>query len=194
MFEANFFGQFLVAIFLLSIAFLFELAFQRRLRTPVAVAVTSVVILALLGVLASGTRASWLGLAIGVMSLALLLPLRHAIGGLKDRSPLNSFRRWLPAIVTGVLLVMVTVILIVIASPDSPLGQRLSSILDFTTGSGFGRLRVLILVINDWHNPLVGMGDGSFNVSLPPYPGRPPIRLGSFRCSSQCSTTPALSG
>jgi hypothetical protein len=174
MFEANFFGQFLVAIFLLSVAFLFELAAQRRLRSPVAVAVTSVVILAFLGTLASGTRASWLALAIGVMALALLLPLRRTIGGLKDRSPLKTFKRWLPAVVTGALLVTVTVTLIVIASPDSPLGQRLSSILDFSSGSGFGRLRVLVLVINDWSNPILGMGDGSFNVSLPPFPGRPP--------------------
>jgi hypothetical protein len=174
MFEANFFGQFLVAILLLALAFLCQLAFQRRLRSRAAAALIGVVLLTAAGALASETRASWLGCIVGMTVLAMLWPLRGANEGVKKSSGPSSIARWLPTIAIAALLVILTVALFAIASSDSPLGQRVSSILDFNTGSGFGRLRVFGLVINDLHNPIVGMGDGSFNIALPAYPGRPP--------------------
>ncbi len=178
MYEGNFFGQFLAAIFLIATVFLIDLVLRRRMRSQPAAALALVAGLAAAGTVASLARASWLALLVAAIALVFIWPLRGALwrsqwdgqGG----AGWQMYYRWLPSILTAAVLLLGGVALITLVGTGSPLGQRLTSILDFSSGSGYGRVRVLNLVISDWHNPILGMGDGSFNLTLPPLPGRPP--------------------
>jgi glycosyltransferase involved in cell wall biosynthesis len=49
--------------------------------------------------------------------------------------------------------------------------QRAQQLVNVQSGSGYGRLQVLWLVLDDWQrNPLAGLGNGSFNGHLPGVP------------------------
>lgn len=75
--------------------------------------------------------------------------------------------RWLPAVVLPLVLVGSAAAIILIGGPNNPLARRMSSVFNFTTGSGYGRIRILRLVLGDLSDPILGMGDGSFNIALP---------------------------
>lgn len=53
------------------------------------------------------------------------------------------------------------------SAPHVPLLERIKGIFDTSSGSGYGRVEIFKLVLQDWHNPIIGMGDGSFNLLLP---------------------------
>jgi len=174
MFEANFFGQYLAAIFLIAVAFLVLLASQRRLWSRDSAVLAPVVLLSALGVLASETRASWLGLVAGVLTIAALWSLRTPEPHSAQRAPRWAIGRWAPSLAMLAILLLVASAVFMFSGASSPLGQRLSAVVNFTSGSGYGRLRILQLVLGDLANPIIGMGDGSFNTALPIAPGLPP--------------------
>lgn len=179
MFEGNFFGQFLAAICLIAGVFLVHTALRRRAWTTFSTIVAIAGCLTAVGTLASLARASWLGFVIGAATVGLVWALRRTVwrdDPARDSAAQGSpgGRRWQPALVAAGAVVAGSAGVAALAAGNSALSQRLSSLLDFTTGSGYGRLRVLNLVIKDWHNPILGMGDGSFNLTLPPLPGHAP--------------------
>ena len=175
--EPNFFGHYMAAITIIVFALLLYVFTRRRRSLGAALALIVVGGLAIAGVLASLTRTSWVGLALGILIVLAIWRVgrkRYETTAKKRRSPEQTARlRWIIGVTVAVVVAAASVVL-GFTSEGEALATRFSHLFDFTSGSGFGRLKVLDLVLNDWlQNPLLGLGTGSFTGHLPGVPPSP---------------------
>ncbi|MGH2515132.1 MAG: O-antigen ligase family protein, partial [Ktedonobacterales bacterium] len=164
MYEANFFGHYLAAIAVLVLGLCVVRRVARGSRRTVVLALLPVLLLTLAGTAASLTRAAWLALAVGAV-VALWLASQGGVHARASESPsrASSLRAVALAVVGAAALVVVFS-----GSLPGAVGDRLNSLLDFQSGSGAGRALTVSLVLNDWkRNPLLGLGNASFNILVP---------------------------
>ncbi|HET9979216.1 MAG TPA: glycosyltransferase, partial [Ktedonobacterales bacterium] len=175
--EPNFFGHYLAAMTIIIVALLLYILTRRRRSVGTALALIVVGGLAIGGVMASLTRTSWIGLALGVVIVFAIWRLgrrRYENTVKPRRSAAQTARvRWITGGAVAAISAAVVFVLAFTREGEA-LAQRFSHLLDFTSGSGFGRLKVLELVLDDWlNNPLFGLGTGSFTGHLPGVPPSP---------------------
>ena len=178
--EQNFFGHYLAAITIIVFALLLSVFARQRRSFSNALALLFVGGLAIAGVLASLTRAAWIGLVLGLILVLLIWRLgRNRYSSPSTRTApmhrrLSRVRFWFVTVVVVVALVGVALAVLSLTREGNALVTRFSHLLDFTSGSGHGRIRILELVLNDWlRSPLLGLGVGSFTGRLPGVPPTP---------------------
>lgn len=155
MYEANIFGSYMCAAFLLALALATE---ETTRRKPLLYAVCALTAIALL---LSATRSAWGSTLVGVVLLLALLRL-----GQSGRRQGRVLR------ITGGLIAVAFVVGIGLAvAPSSvtgALGARAKGILNFASGSGYGRVQLYDEALGEWSaHPLLGLGPGSFTYRLP---------------------------
>jgi O-antigen ligase len=155
LYEANIFGSYMGASFLIALALAADdTARHKTLLYGVCVATA-------VGLLLSATRSAWGGTALGAILLLALL--RTGQGG--RRSRLSG------RLVGGLLAVGVVVGVGLAVAPSSVtgrLGARVQELVNFGSGSGYGRLLLYKEALAEWQtHPWLGLGPGSFNYRLP---------------------------
>lgn len=155
LYEGNIFGSYMSAAFLLALALATEESITRKVPLYLVCAATAV------GLLISDTRSAWGATVLGAVILALLLQLGR--GSKRARLALR--------LIGGLALVVVVLGVGVAVLPSSvtgALGDRLQGLLNFTSGSGYGRVQLYQEALSEWSaQPLLGLGPGSFTYRLP---------------------------
>jgi O-antigen ligase len=155
LYEADIFGSYMSAAFLIALALATDEAVRHK--TPLYV----VCALAALGLLLSGARSAWGATMLGAVLLLALLRLGR--GGRRTRLALRF---------TGGLVAVAVVVGVGLAfAPSSvthALWARAQGLLNFGSGSGYGRLLLYKVALAQWRaHPLLGTGPGSFSYRLP---------------------------
>ena len=168
LYEANIFGSYMSASFLIALALAAEGSARRKgLLYPVCA-------MSAVGLLLSGTRSAWGATALGAALLLALLRfgLRAQPGTTGPRT--GSTTR----LVGGLAAVAVVVgvgLAVAPASVTGKLGARAGGILNFGSGSGYGRTLLYREAIAEWQpHKLLGLGPGSFTYRLPGDPATGP--------------------
>jgi O-antigen ligase len=187
MYEANFFGHYTAAITALVLAIAVGLALQRRWRWRNGLWLMALAGFTFTAMVLSLTRTAWLALALSIVAMAAVYgaaiwvrrrgaapldsgaPVRGTSVPSSVSPPRNRLKLGLTA-----LVVMIAGFGIAFAretSGGSPsvivnsLSLRLSTPVNVTGGSGYGRVLILKLSLSDWwRSPLFGLGNGSFNL------------------------------
>jgi O-antigen ligase len=155
LYEADIFGSYMSAAFLIALALATDETVRHK--TPLYV----VCALAALGLLLSGARSAWGATMLGAVLLLALLRLGR--GGRRTRLALRF---------TGGLVAVAVVVGVGLAfAPSSvthALWARAQGLLNFGSGSGYGRLLLYKVALAQWRaHPLLGTGPGSFSYRLP---------------------------
>jgi len=151
MWEPNVFGSFLLGNFFVLLAD--YIGHERRGRYTLAL------VIILFGIAASLTRTVWLALALG----SALFFLRSR----KGRGP-SSGATFL--VFGAVMLALVGLVL----GSATPLGARLLDIVNLHSSSAAGRIEWFKEAVSEWtHNPLFGLGTGSWNFGATPGAAHP---------------------
>ena len=155
LYEANIFGSYMSAAFLIALALAAEDTVRRKLP------LYAVCVLTALGLLLSDTRSAWGATALGAVLLLALLQL-----GRRGRRARLALR-----FAGGVVVVAVIVGVGLAVAPSSltgRLGERIQGLLNFGSGSGYGRVLLYKEALSEWQaHPLLGLGPGSFAYHLP---------------------------
>ncbi len=155
LYEGNIFGSYMSASFLLALALATEEGVRRKAPLYLVCAATAV------GLLISDTRSAWGATVLGAVILALLL--QFGRGSKRARLALR--------LIGGVALVVVVLgigVAVLPASVTGALGDRVQGLLNFTSGSGYGRVQLYQQALGEWAaHPLLGLGPGSFTYRLP---------------------------
>jgi O-antigen ligase len=155
MYEANIFGSFMCASFLLALAMATDESTRHKGALYLACIATA------LGLLLSATRSAWGSAAVGIVLLLLLLRLGRT--GPRAR----RFMR-IAAGLVAVGLVVGIGLLVAPPSVTGALGARARGLLNFGSGSGYGRVLLYKEALTEWSaQPLLGLGPGSFSYRLP---------------------------
>ena len=155
LYEADIFGSYMSAAFLIALA----LATDETVRHKTSLYI--VCALAALGLLLSGARSAWGATVLGAVLLLALLRLGR--GGRRTRLALRF---------TGGLVAVAVVVGVGLAfAPSSvthALWARAQGLLNFGSGSGYGRVLLYKVALAEWRaHPLLGTGPGSFSYRLP---------------------------
>jgi len=154
LYEGNIFGSYMSAAFLMALALAAEETVRRKSFLYVVLAATAV------GLLVSGTRSAWGATVVGAVALLLLLRL--------GRSGRRS--RLLLRVVGGLVAVGLIVgvgLAVLPASVTGAFGARAQGLLNFGSGSGYGRVLLYREALTEWQgHPLLGLGPGSFAYKL----------------------------
>jgi len=141
MWEANIFGSFTMGICLLSLGYM--LGERKR---PYVYA--GMFLIAVMAMITSMTRGAWLGFAIGIVFLFFRTGL------------IGTFMRH---IITIILVMVLVVGFIIAAGYTEQVVSRITTALDYTSGSISYRLSNIKLAFEDWvQNPVIGLGTNSF--------------------------------
>ena len=150
--EPNLFAAFIAAVSLLFIAFL---AGEKGVINRVWVS-TGLGFL-LMALILTYTRAAWVGFLVGLVLLIFI-----------QRPQRNIFNPRTAAIaVTMILILLLVAVPFTNAISSNTVSNRISDILDFSGGSGEGRVIVQKEAIERWHNGVL-LGNGT--LSLPAIP------------------------
>jgi len=154
LYEGNIFGSYMSAAFLMALALVAEETVRRKSFLYVVLAATAV------GLLVSGTRSAWGATVVG--AVALLLLLRLGRGGRRSRLLLRLVGGLVAVgLIVGVGLAMLP------ASVTGAFGARAQGLLNFGSGSGYGRVLLYREALTEWQaHPLLGLGPGSFAYKL----------------------------
>ncbi len=154
LYEGNIFGSYMSAAFLIALALVAEETVRRKSFLYVVLAATAV------GLLVSGTRSAWGATVVG--AVALLLLLRLGRGGRRSRLLLRVAGGLIAVgLVVGVGLAVLP------ASVTGAFGARAQGLLNFGSGSGYGRVLLYREALTEWQgHPLLGLGPGSFAYKL----------------------------
>lgn len=157
--EGNIFGSYIGASLLVALALAFGSTGRKR---PFLYGACAVLAGALL---LSNTRSAWGATAIG----AALLPLVSRLGRM---GRVGGEGRGLFARYAGGLVLIVAIIgvglMVVPKEVSSHFTSRAAQLLNFGSGSGYGRLQLYNVALNEWRaHPLLGVGPGSFSFRLP---------------------------
>jgi O-antigen ligase len=155
LYEADIFGSYMSAAFLIALALATDETVRHK--TPLYV----VCALGALGLLLSGARSAWGATVLGAVLLLALLRLGR--GGRRRRLALRF---------TGGLVAVAVVVGMGLAfAPSSvthALWARAQGLLNFGSGSGYGRVLLYKVALAEWRaHPLLGTGPGSFSYRLP---------------------------
>jgi O-antigen ligase len=155
LYEADIFGSYMSAAFLIALALATDETVRHK--TPLYI----VCALSALGLLLSGARSAWGATVLGAVLLLALLRLGR--GGRRTRLAMRF---------TGGLLAVAVVVGVGLAfAPSSvthALWARAQGLLDFGSGSGYGRVLLYKVALAEWRaHPLLGTGPGSFSYRLP---------------------------
>ena len=154
MYEANIFGSYMSAAFLIALALATEETIRRKAPLYLLCVLTAV------GLLLSATRSAWGSTTVCVVLLLALLRLgrgRRAGGALR-----------VVGATIGAVVVVGVGLLAAPASVSGPFVSRFLGLLNFATGSGYGRLQLYDEALSEWRaHPLLGLGPGSFTYRLP---------------------------
>lgn len=155
LYEANIFGSYMGASFLIALALATEETMRRKTVLYAVCAATA------LGLLLSATRSAWGGTVLG--ALLLLALLRTGQGGRRSRLGVRFLGGLVAiAVVLGVGLAVAP------ASVTGQLGARVQQLVNFGSGSGYGRVLLYREAIGEWQaHPWLGLGPGSFSYRLP---------------------------
>lgn len=168
--EQNFFGHYLASVTIVILAVILSLMVRRRLFTPVSLALALVAALCAAGGILSLTRASWLGFILGAIIVTGVTILvrgkfrRDALAGAPNAynsANINRNAHRLPIVIGFTLLgvAIVAVALLLLIRDGSPISTRMASLLNFESGSGGNRVKVVALVVNEWaSSPIWGRG------------------------------------
>jgi len=158
LYEGNIFGSYMSAAFLIALALVAEEGVRRKGLLYLVLAATAV------GLLVSGTRSAWGATAVGAVVLLALLRLGRGGGGGGRRS------RLLLRLAGGLLAVGLVVgvgLTVLPASVTGAFGARAQGLLNFGSGSGYGRVLLYREALAEWQGyPLLGLGPGSFAYKL----------------------------
>jgi O-antigen ligase len=154
MYEANIFGSYMSAAFLIALALAAEETVRRKAPLYLVCVLTAI------GLLLSATRSAW---GSTVLCVVLLLALLRLGRGRRGRGALRVVGATIGAVVVvGVGLLAAP------ASVSGPFVSRFLGLLNFATGSGYGRLQLYDEALSEWRaHPLLGLGPGSFTYRLP---------------------------
>jgi len=155
LYEADIFGSYMSAAFLIALALATDETVRHK--TPLYI----VCALGALGLLLSGARSAWGATVLGAVLLLALLRLGR--GGRRTRLALRF---------TGGLVAVAVVVGVGLAfAPSSvthALWARAQGLLNFGSGSGYGRVLLYKVALAEWRaHPLLGTGPGSFSYRLP---------------------------
>ncbi len=154
LYEGNIFGSYMSAAFLMALALVAEETVRRKSFLYVVLAATAV------GLLVSGTRSAWGATIVG--AVALLLLLRLGRGGRRSRLLLR--------VASGLIAVGLIVgvgLAVLPSSVTGAFGARAQGLLNFGSGSGYGRVLLYREALTEWQgHPLLGLGPGSFAYKL----------------------------
>ncbi len=154
LYEGNIFGSYMSAAFLIALALVAEETVRRKSFLYVVLAATAV------GLLVSGTRSAWGATVVG--AVALLLLLRLGRGGRRSRLLLR-----LVGGLVAVGLIVGVGLAVLPASVTGAFGARAQGLLNFGSGSGYGRVLLYREALTEWQgHPLLGLGPGSFAYKL----------------------------
>ncbi len=154
LYEGNIFGSYMSAAFLIALALVAEETVRRKSFLYVVLAATAV------GLLVSGTRSAWGATVVG--AIALLLLLRLGRGGRRSRLLLR-----LVGGLVAVGLVVGVGLAVLPSSVTGVFGARAQGLLNFGSGSGYGRVLLYREALTEWQgHPLLGLGPGSFAYKL----------------------------
>ncbi len=155
LYEANIFGSYMSAAFILALALATDETIRRKWPLYAVCALTA------LGLLLSATRSAWGSTALCVLLLLVLLQV-----GRSGKRAARTLR-----LAGGLLVAGVIVgggLALAPTSITGALGARAQSLLNFGSGSGYGRVLLYTEAINEWKaHPLLGLGPGSFSYRLP---------------------------
>ncbi len=156
LYEGNIFGSYMSAAFLIALALVAEEGVRRKGLLYLVFAATAV------GLLVSGTRSAWGATAVGAVVLLALLRLGRGGGGRRSRLLLRLAGGLLAiGLVVGVGLTVLP------ASVTGAFGARAQGLLNFGSGSGYGRVLLYREALAEWQgHPLLGLGPGSFAYKL----------------------------
>jgi len=154
LYEGNIFGSYMSAAFLIALALVAEETVRRKGLLYLVLAATAV------GLLVSGTRSAWGATIVGAVVLLALSRLGR--GGRRGRL--------LVRLVGGLVAVGLIVVIGLIVLPSSvtgAFGARAQGLLNFGSGSGYGRVLLYREAVAEWQTqPLLGLGPGSFAYKL----------------------------
>src|SRR5205085_2594057 len=166
LYEANIFGSYLSTAFLIALALATDETVGHKMPLYLVCALTA------LGLLLSATRSAWGATVLGaLLLLALLRPGRGGRVGSAGVSPVpeRAARAW--RLAGGLMAAGVVVGVGLAFAPPSvtgALGARARGLLNFGSGSGYGRLQLYKAALSEWSaRPLLGTGPGSFSYRLP---------------------------
>lgn len=148
MFEGNIFGSFMAASLLVALGAQLEAKGWFNWRS---LAITLIAA----GLVLSFTRAAWLGFVIGLIFLIV-----------GSKQALSSRMRL--ALYAGSLSLVGVIALTLLPSIGERVEARSETLFDFSSGSGYGRVRLAELAVREWRQePWIGLGWGSFSGRLP---------------------------
>jgi O-antigen ligase len=155
LYEADIFGSYMSAAFLIALALATDETVRHKTPLYIVCALTA------LGLLLSGARSAW---GATVLGAALLLALLRLGRGSRRTRLARRFMGGLVAVavVVGVGLAFAP------SSVTHALWTRARGLLDFGSGSGYGRVLLYKVALAEWRaHPLLGTGPGSFSYRLP---------------------------
>jgi O-antigen ligase len=155
LYEADIFGSYMSAAFLIALAMASDETVRHKTSLYIVCA------LAALGLLLSGARSAWGAAVLGAVLLLALLRLGR--GGRRTRLA--------PRFAGGLVAVAVVVGVGLAVAPSSvthALWARAQGLLNFGSGSGYGRVLLYKVALAEWKaHPLLGTGPGTFSYRLP---------------------------
>jgi len=157
LYEGNIFGSYMSAAFLIALALVSEEAVSPQHKAYLYLVCVATAI----GLLLSATRSAWGATVVGALVLLALLQVGR--GGRRARFTC----RLLGGLVV-VAVVLGAALAVLPGSITGTLGARAQGLLNFTSGSGYGRVQLYKEALDEWQaHPVLGLGPGSFNYRLP---------------------------
>ncbi len=172
--EQNFFGHYLASVTVLIVAVILSQMVRGRLFTPLSLTLALVAALCAAGGILSLTRASWLGFILGAIIVTGVtiwvrgkLKRDASVGVPSAFDAANSTRhaRRLPVVIGFSLLgiAILAAALLLLIRDGSPISTRMASLLNFQSGSGGNRVKVVYLVVDEWtRSPIWGRGTATY--------------------------------
>jgi glycosyltransferase involved in cell wall biosynthesis len=172
--EQNFFGHYLAAVTVLIVAFILGLLVRGRLFTPRSLVLALVAALCAAGGILSLTRASWLGFILGAIIVTAVTIWvrdklkRDATVGVPSalasaNGAWHARRRWTVIGFSLLGLAIVAAATLLLIRDGSPISTRMASLLNFQSGSGGNRVKVVYLVVDEWtSSPIWGRGTATY--------------------------------
>jgi len=157
LYEGNIFGSYMSAAFLIALALVTEETVAARHKAYLYFVCVATAV----GLLLSDTRSAWGATVVGALVLLALLQIGR--GGRRTR-----FTGRLLGGLAVVAVVLGVALAVLPGSITGTLGARAQGLLNFTSGSGYGRVQLYKEALDEWQaHPVLGLGPGSFNYRLP---------------------------
>ena len=172
--EQNFFGHYLASVTVLIVAVILSQLVRGRLFTPLSLVLALVAALCVAGGILSLTRASWLGFILGAIIVTgvtiwvrgkLKRDVSAGAPSAYDSTNSNRHARRLPIVIgfSTLGIAVLTVAFLLVSHSGSPISTRMTSLLNFQSGSGGNRVKVVYLVIDEWtRSPIWGRGTATY--------------------------------